>query len=152
MEICYSCIRLEKFIASTGADFDNMPSRPGEERARPGEDGGVQGCERAKEENTKYQACYRIEKRGNPEIGWGGCWESAAKIPGAEGSAGECAAPIPFQRNPLRSTLAGTPGSTPKFCSTLPSTLRSHCVCTNIAQFSGKFSQEGNPPEKSHPK
>ena len=27
-------------------------------------------------------ACYRIEKRGNPEHGWGGCWEECCENSG----------------------------------------------------------------------
>ena len=27
-------------------------------------------------------ACYRIEKRGNPENGWGGCWEECCENSG----------------------------------------------------------------------
>ena len=61
-------------------------------------------------------ACYRIEKRGTPEIAGEGAGKSAAKIRGAGGSAGERAAPHSFPRKaPIRSTLASTSSSTPNF-------------------------------------
>ena len=30
--------------------------------------------------HANLAACYRIEKRGNPENGWGGCWECCENL------------------------------------------------------------------------
>ena len=63
-----------------------------------------------------WTACYRIEKRGNLENGWGGCWEECCENSGRwrECWRGCCSLFLP-KETPLRSTLASTLSSTPNF-------------------------------------
>ena len=81
-------------------------------------------------------ACYRIEKRGNPENGWGGCWEECCENSGCWRECWRgCCSSFLSKESPPRSTLASTPASTPNFRSTLPSTLPSHFLDFPVSLF-----------------
>ena len=72
-------------------------------------------------------ACYRIEKRGNPENGWGRRWEECCENSGCWRECWRgCCSSFLSKEPPPRSTLASTPTTTPKFRSTLLSALPNH--------------------------
>ena len=77
-------------------------------------------------------ACYRIEKRGNPENSWGGCWEECCEISGCGRECWRgCCSSFLSKESPSRSILA----STPNFRSTLPNTLPSYFLDFPVSLF-----------------
>ena len=77
-------------------------------------------------------ACYRIEKRGNAENGWGGCWEECWEKSGCwRGCWRGCCEGGFLWKGMRSSTLA----STSNYPRTLPSTLPSHFLRFPLSLF-----------------